>query len=187
MTSVILRPAGGSDAPGMNSGPDRPLDARLLSRLRTEHQRILRRASRLDRVLRGAGRLQSLELRALRTFAAVLSGPFATHIALEERSAFPRLANAFPELAGTLARLCEEHAELRALTEDLTAQLERDSSPDRDERLFVIGTDLTELLRLHIHSEERAAYDWIGHLLPVARPAPRAARRQERPRHRGSH
>src|SRR5574339_256608 len=80
------------------------------------------------------------------------------------------LACAFPELGFTLARLREEHDELRAMISDLVLLLEREPSAERDEQLFVLGTDLTELLRLHIHAEEHAAYDWIARLVPPARP-----------------
>ena len=170
MTCVIHAPAGPTDAPDMAIPPDPPLDGRLLSHLRTEHVRVLRRAARLERALRGGGgRLRALELRSLRAFAAMLAGPFVAHLDVEERDTFTRLARAFPELGATLARLREEHAELRAMISDLVLLLEREPSAERDEKLFVLGTDLTELLRLHIHAEEHAAYGWIARLVPPAR------------------
>jgi len=184
MTHVIPALGRPPDAPGMTLYPDLPFDARGLSRRRTLHLRVLRRAARLERALRGGGvRLRAIELRSLRSFAAMLQGPFRTHLADEERDTFPRLAREFPELGGTLARLAEEHAELRAMSADLVVQLARAPSTERDERLLVLGTDLTELLRLHIHVEEHAVYGWIERLLPPARPrrGPRPSRRASRP------
>jgi len=155
------------------------LDARLLSRLRTEHARTLRRAERLERSLRGVDRLGSLELHSLRSLAAQLAGPFAAHLDAEERDLFPRLERAFPELSGTLGRMLEEHGELRAMVVDLGALLARDASPARDERLFVLGTDLSELLRLHIHVEEHAVYGWFERWLRSARAGTGTARRND--------
>lgn len=152
---------------------DPTLDARALVRLRTEHVRILRRANRLQRALRGGGRLNSLEMRSLRAFSRLLANSFLDHLASEERDTFARLERSFPELGGTLDRLREEHDELRAMIADLATLLDREPGEERDERLFVLGSDLTELLRLHIHAEEHAAYDWIARL-----PAPAPPRRR---------
>jgi len=150
----------------MDLRSEKPLDTRVLSRLRAEHRRVLRGVSRLERALHGGG---GGAVRTLHAFTALLARPFLEHLATEERDTFPRLARAFPELGGTLARLIEEHVELRAMVADLHAQLARPSSADRDERLFVLGSDLAELLRLHIHVEEQAAFAWIERLVPHAR------------------
>jgi hypothetical protein len=82
MTHVIPALGRAPDAPGMTSHPDLPFDARGLSRRRTLHLRVLRRAARLERALRGGGaRLGATELRSLRSFTAMLQGPFLAHLA----------------------------------------------------------------------------------------------------------
>jgi hypothetical protein len=70
------------------------------------------------------------------------------------------------------------------MSADLVALLAREPGAERDERLLVLGTDLTELLRLHLHVQEHAVYGWIERLLPPERPrrGPKRLHRAPRPR-----
>ncbi len=155
-----------------------------LGRLRSEHRRTLRRARRVEQLLRsgGAGRLRAIELRSLQSFAAFLLGAYAGHMSAEEAAVFPRLEQEFPELAETLRRLRADHAELRAMSRDLEKLLSAAASERRDERLFVLVLDLAELMNLHFHAEEHAVFGWLDRLQAT----PQSSKRSRGPRRASS-
>ncbi len=180
MTAVIrLRPAR-PDATDMDPTNENTGASGTRARLRSEHGRTLRRARRVEEMLRsgGAGRMRAVEHRSLRSFAAFLLGAYERHMSAEESVVFPRLEQEFPELGETLRRLRADHDELRAMSRDLERLLSAAPGERRDERLFVLVMDLVELMRLHFHAEEQAVFGWLGRL----RAAPAASKRSRGPR-----
>jgi len=150
-----------------------------LARLCVEHRRLARRVTALESRTRTAA--GPIAWRTARALADTLSGAFAAHLALEEAEIYPSLAGRFPELGGTLERLRSDHDELRALASDLTGLVAQPPGRERDERLGVVLSDLAELLRLHFHAEEHAAFRWADHARARPRPRPRRGARR-RPR-----
>jgi len=151
----------------------------ILARLCAEHRRLTRRVTALESRTRTAA--GPIAWRTARALAETLTGPFTAHLDLEEAKVFPRLAERFPELGGTLERLRGDHDELRALASDLATLVARPPHRSRDERLGVVLSDLADLLRLHFRTEEHAAFRWADRARARPRVPPRRDDRR-RPR-----
>ena len=142
---------------------------------RRDHARVLRRLEMLETTLPG-GRVRTLRVAPLRALIAHLERQFATHMAAEEVVLFPALERAFPESAGSLRSLCDEHVELRAMLAALAATLMRAPTRQRDEQVVIQARDFADLLRLHIRREETIVFD-VSERVLVARELRGLARR----------
>jgi hypothetical protein len=151
----------------------------ILSRLRSDHRRVLRDVAALESAspaLRGDApaarprvggvRGRPVAWTALRSLVTRLERQFATHMVAEDESLFPALEKALPEARGSLQPLRAEHAELRALLESLAALLRAADSGARDEQVVVQWRDFAALLRIHIRKEESVVFNVAEHALP---------------------
>jgi hemerythrin-like domain-containing protein len=135
------------------------------ARFREDHARVLARLGALEASAPGPGR--RVEESRLRHHLEALAGQFDTHMAAEEAVLYPTLARAFPEAAGTLQPLHEEHADLREMLAGLLLTLERPASRARDVQIAVQVHDITDLLRVHIRKEEAVVFDVSERVLPA--------------------
>lgn len=134
-----------------------PHAASPFARFRRDHARVLARLSAMHATAPGPGR--RVREAPLRRHLAGLARQFDTHMAAEEAVLYPALAATFPEAAGTLAPLHEEHADLRAMLASLEELLERPAARERDIQIAVDVRDLVDLLRAHIRKEESVVFD----------------------------
>ena len=94
-----------------------------------------------------------------RLFVAFRSGLLA-HIAEEEERLFPLFDATDPGLRGLVARLLEEHREIRGLLDRIDRELTTGTG-----NLEELGFELVNVLGEHNAREESVAYPWLdGHL-----------------------
>jgi len=131
---------------------------------RADHARVLARMTELEQTVLGSPGEQ-LDEAPLHDLVAHLGHQFPTHMAAEDAELFPALAQAFPEVRGTLAPLRADHDELRGMLAALVTLLPQPRTAARDEQLRVLTRDLVDLLRLHIHKEEAVVFDLAARVL----------------------
>lgn len=132
------------------------MEAGWLERMRADHQRVLERIALL--VPAAGVRPSQPDLPAIRAFVDYLGHQFDTHMAAEDDVLFPIVVEALPATVDSLAPLQLEHRELHAMLAALTALLDAPAGPARDEQIGVQLADLADLLRIHIHKEERLVF-----------------------------
>jgi hemerythrin-like domain-containing protein len=168
-----------------------PRPASPYAAFRRDHARLLRRLEALEATL-SRRRVRTLRVAPLRALIAHLERQFATHMAAEEVVLFPALEHAFPESAGSLQPLYDEHVELREMLAYLARTLSRAASRQRDEQVLIQARDFVDLLRLHIRREEAVVFDVservlrahelrglarrLAPFIPASTPRPRAQR-----------
>jgi hypothetical protein len=144
----------------------------ILGQLRTDHRRVLRDLTSVERRVphlgpetpaRSAARPRARAPRPsrhpeVRKIVARLGRQFATHMAAEEFSLFPALAQVLPDSRASLEPLCAEHAELRALLASLATLLDASETAEREEQFVVQWRDLAALLRIHVRKEEAVVF-----------------------------
>ena len=162
----MLLAGGPDDARSMKPRTTASRTTGTFARLRAEHGRALDRLKKFERALRTASQ-RGRDRRPFQVVCRYLAGGFSAHLAVEEAVVYPALIQNLPELALTFEPLREEHAEIRDMIRSLAGLLTRPSTPHRDEQLVVMGRDLTDLLRLHMHKEERSVLDWSERVLPA--------------------
>jgi hemerythrin-like domain-containing protein len=137
-------------------------DTAAFESFRTDHGNVLARIGALDRLFlarMGTAPPTPLDEVPIRELVGLLETQFATHMRDEEELLFPALAESLPETATSLGLLRGEHEELRQMLAAIASQLDRSSSPARDEQVVVQFRDFVDLLRLHIHKEEATVFN----------------------------
>lgn len=102
--------------------------------------------------------------RAVRLRCAGLCTALTRHHTGEARNIFPLLAERFPALAPTLAKLDEEHVVVARLQEEIERLVEEETDPDRLRAEF---DRLQSALDSHFAYEERTLVTALNVLLPA--------------------
>ena len=164
MTAVIVGVGARVDAVDMST-PHTPRRVPApFARLRAEHARVLDRLDASERTLTDPSALDESTFLAM---ARDLKEALDLCFAVEGAVLFPALIQQLPELALALEALLDDHVEFRDMTRSFAVLLEQANAPNRAEQLVVLGRDLTDLLRLHIHKQERLILNWSERVLPA--------------------
>lgn len=156
----------------------------IFERMREDHRRVLQRMAALERLIaeEGAWKSDSRVEGELRDLLALMERQFATHMAAEDDVLFPSLLEALPEAKASVEPLVTEHAELRDMSERLTATLDETDPSDREEQLAVQVRDFIDLLRIHIRKEEAVVISVAERVLRPREVEALAARMSQPPR-----
>lgn len=126
-----------------------------LATLSRQHQEVLERLDTLERQLNGGADAD------LEAFASYLHADVVQHFALEEEALFPILGRHLSPAQGPLAVMNAEHADFRALLNQLTEAIRAaDAAQQRQ-----CGQDLIDLLRVHIAKEDQVLFPMAMRLL----------------------
>ncbi|WP_017610069.1 hemerythrin domain-containing protein [Nocardiopsis xinjiangensis] len=128
--------------------------------MRTVHER-LREALRVTRDALREGRSGESATRDLLLFCHGFCTALDGHHQSEDRTLFPAIAAAYPELRGTLRQLEQDHSMISHLLTGLQASVDRSAPPDELERHL---EGISAVMESHFRYEERRLLTVLGTL-----------------------